>query len=392
MQAFYLLHLEPRRIQPVSVSGLDTRWLKSFDTLYFATDNPWMRVSKSLHRPGVVRTTKRLESFLKEPGVLYRSSYYNEWMKPQGFKHNLGNTLLSEHGLVANITLFRSPDMPDFDAAEVRAFELLSKHMTRSLQMSRRLEQPGPSSAAALDAVPHAVALLDQRCHLLYANSLMEAVVRRRQGLAVRGGTLRAIDAVADSSLAGLVARAASAKRGAGSGLAPITLSLPGRGRLIVRAMPVHGGPAQLLPPHHRLHQRVGIQQVAALVEQRNHGAAAGIRVRCLQCAVAARAATALRLHRCRSAACAAPGRRPRPARSGRLDGYHLRHRTCLPEDRVRQDRSSYAGPTGGQAADRFVALARRSRFAALKKPPGATRCDGAVSAPTGRPPPAVRG
>lgn len=250
VQAFYLLHLEPRHIQPICVAGLDTRWLKSFDALYFAPDNPWMRVSRFLHRPGVVRTTERLESFLKDPGVLDRSTYYNEWMRPQGFKHNMGNTLLSEHGVVANITLFRSPDMPKFDADEVRAFELLSKHMTRSLQMSVRLQQPehGSASTAALDAVPHAVALLDGRRHVLYANAAMEAVLRRRQGLAVRDGMLRALDPHADSALGARLADALAADRGATQGVAPLTMPCTGQDHLLVRALPVTGASSRLLP------------------------------------------------------------------------------------------------------------------------------------------------
>jgi DNA-binding CsgD family transcriptional regulator/PAS domain-containing protein len=249
VQAFYLLHLQPRRVEPVCVAGLDRRWLRTFDTLYFAADNPWMRVSQFLHRPGVVRTTERLESFLNDPGVLYRSTYYHEWMKPQGFKHNMGNTLLSEHGLVANITLFRSPDMPTFNDAEVRAFELLSKHMTRALQMSARL-QPGLDGAAsaALDAVPHALAVLDGRRRLLYANAAMESLLRQRHGLMLRDATLRAIDGSAEAALTALLADAQAPGHRASRSLGPLTLECPGRACLIVRAVPVTGGSASQLP------------------------------------------------------------------------------------------------------------------------------------------------
>ena len=249
VQAFYLLHPEPRHVEPVCIAGLDPRWLRSFDALYFAPDNPWMRVSKFLHRPGVVRTTERLESFLKDPGVLYRSTYYHEWMKPQGFKHNIGNTLLSEHGLVANITLFRSPDMPTFNDVEVRAFELLSKHMTRSLQMSTRL-QPGlgGAAAAALDAVPHALALLDGQRRVLYANAAMESLLRQRQGLMVRDAALQALDARGEAALGALLADAQAADRGASRRLGPLTLPCPGPGRLIVRVVPLAAGSASRLP------------------------------------------------------------------------------------------------------------------------------------------------
>ena len=289
VQAFYLLHLEPRRVEPVAVAGLDTRWLKSFDALYFAPDNPWMRVSKFLHQPGVVRTTERLESFLKDPGVLYRSTYYHEWMKPQGFRHNIGNTLLSEHGLVANITLFRPPDMPTFDDAQVRAFERLSKHMTRALQMSSRLQRPGPANVgtAALDAVPHALALLDDQRHVLYANAAMEALLRRRQGMMLRDQALQALDPRTDAALAAVLVNARAADNGASAGPVPLTVPCPGQGHLIVRVVPLAAGSPRWLPlrartlllaspclpcvslSHAELHHLYGCTQAEARLMQR---------------------------------------------------------------------------------------------------------------------------
>ena len=240
-QTFYFLHLEPRQLRPVCLMGVDPKWLKSFNELYFAPDNPWIRVTRFLHRPGVVRTTERLERFLNQPGVLYRSSYYNDWMRPQGFKYNVGNTLLAEDGIVANITLFRAPDQGTFSDTEVASFEWLSKHMTRSLQMSVRLAQPqqGAVNAGALDALPHAVALVDARRRVLYANPAMESVLRRRHGLALRAGELHASEAAAEPKLAALVADALAI--GCARSAAPAPQSLPCRMQrhLSVRAIPV---------------------------------------------------------------------------------------------------------------------------------------------------------
>jgi hypothetical protein len=59
--------------------------------------------------------------------------------------------------------------MQSFSPAEVRAFELLSKHQTRALQMSVRLEPPEtcPASTAALDIMPQAIAVIDAQRRVL---------------------------------------------------------------------------------------------------------------------------------------------------------------------------------------------------------------------------------
>src|SRR5450755_1038530 len=104
-QTFYFLHRRQRQVRPVSLRGIEPRWRDSFNGFYFAPDNPWIRLTQRLHRPGIVRTNERLEQLLGEPGALYRSTYYNEWMRPQGFRYTIGNTLLADDDIVANITL-----------------------------------------------------------------------------------------------------------------------------------------------------------------------------------------------------------------------------------------------------------------------------------------------
>lgn len=212
-QTFYLLHMQPRRIQPLSLAGVEPHWVRSFDELYFAADNPWMRVSKQLHRPGIVRTNERLDRVLRRRGALYRSAYYNDWMKPQGFKYTIGNTLLSEGGVVANITLLRAPGLKTFTPAEVRAFEALSRHMTRALQMSIRLDcsESCAVHTAVLDALPQPAAIVGAQRQLLHANAAMETLLRRGHGLLLRHGRLQAAQAEAQPLLAACIAQPVAA-------------------------------------------------------------------------------------------------------------------------------------------------------------------------------------
>jgi DNA-binding CsgD family transcriptional regulator len=250
-QTFYFLNRRERRLRPVCLAGIEAGMVGSFDNLYFAPDNPWMRVSQRLHRPGVVRTNERLDRFLREQGALYRSAYYNDWMRPQGFRHTMGNTLLSEDEVVANITLMRPADMGTFAPAEVLAFERLSRHMTRALQMAVRLDrlEGAPAGTAAFDALPLPLALVDAQRRVLHANAAMESVLRRREGLWLRQGVLTASDSAAQQGLTARVAAAVNVSESRPPPAVPLWLPSGPHEGLSVQVLPVAGGRGRYLPP-----------------------------------------------------------------------------------------------------------------------------------------------
>jgi DNA-binding CsgD family transcriptional regulator/PAS domain-containing protein len=249
-QTFYFLHLEPRRVRPVRLVGIAPRWVDAFDSLYFASDNPWIRMTERLHRPGIVRTNERLDRVLGEDGVLYRSSYYNDWMRPQGFRYTIGCTLLADAGLVANITLLREPDRATFDDDEVADFERLSRMMTRSLQTGVRLERAenDPAGTRALDALPRAVALVEAEQRLVYANPAMDALLRARRGLEVRQGALRATRHEVQSRLAACIDAALSGDVEASPAPGSVLLTPPGHSAQVLHAAPVAGALGRYLP------------------------------------------------------------------------------------------------------------------------------------------------
>ena len=249
-QTFYFLHLEPRRVRPVRLVGIAPRWVDAFDSLYFASDNPWIRLTERLHRPGIVRTNERLDHVLGEEGVLYRSSYYNDWMRPQGFRYTIGCTLLAGDGLVANMTLLREPDRPTFDADEVADFERLSRQMTRSLQTGVRLERAEnePAGTRTLDALPRPVALVDADQRLVYANRAMDELLRARRGLALRHGALQATRHDAQQRLAACIAATLTEDSEPSSTPASVMLTAPGRASQVLHAVPVAGALGRYLP------------------------------------------------------------------------------------------------------------------------------------------------
>lgn len=251
-QTFYFLDIQPRQVRPVYLQGIEPRWVESFDSLYFAPDNPWIRMTKQLHRPGLVRTNERLERFLRDPGVLYRSSYYNEWMRPQKFKYTIGNTLMADERNVANITLLRSPDMATFSAREVREFEALSRQLTRALQISLKLERAEKAikSTNVFDGLPQGVALVNAQSKVLYANRAMEALVREAQGLRERQGILEASSLEGRSELAAALRGAFEAVGSGSYDATPVILRHEQKDNLSVYAIPVTGELGRYLSAH----------------------------------------------------------------------------------------------------------------------------------------------
>lgn len=249
-QTFYFLHRDSRRVQPVCLAGVEPQWVRSFNDLYFSSDNPWMRLTDQLHRPDIVRTNERLDRIVQERGALYRSAYYNDWMRPQGFKYTIGNTLLSENGLVANITLLRAADMRTFGNPEVQAFERLSRHMTHALRMSSRLGRPQtcPAVVSVFDAMPQPIALVDARRRVQYANPAMETLLRCKQGLMVQAGAINAVEWPAQQMFAAWLVQAFAVADGATDAGDALQLPLASEACLTVRAIPVTTRMAVWLP------------------------------------------------------------------------------------------------------------------------------------------------
>lgn len=194
-ETFYILDFTSGRVREAHLAGIAPAWLGRFDEHYFSADNPWLQHSLALHRPGSVRTNERLDAHARAHGVLYRSRYYNEWMRPQGLHYSLGNTLTAERSGIANVTLLRAPDLPTFDAREVGLFERLSGHFMRALRIrdvlgETRLERH--QLAATLDRLRDGLLLLSPDGRLLHGNRVALELLAQGRGLVFRRGHVAA--------------------------------------------------------------------------------------------------------------------------------------------------------------------------------------------------------
>lgn len=194
-ETFYILDFTTRRVRQAHLSGVTPHWLACFDEHYFSADNPWIVHSLSLHRPGQVRTNERLDAHAGGSGLLYRSQYYNEWMRPQGLHYSIGNTLTTERSGIANVTLLRAPDLPTFDGAELALFERLSGHFARALRIRGLLGEAQLQRgmlAEALDRLRDGLLLLAHDGRLLHGNRAALDWLAQGCGLVYRHGRVQA--------------------------------------------------------------------------------------------------------------------------------------------------------------------------------------------------------
>ncbi|HEX5463120.1 MAG TPA: PAS domain-containing protein [Burkholderiales bacterium] len=196
-EAFYFLDFASGNYRPVHLEGVARIHLRDFRSQFFTDDNPWRIHAEALHQPGAIRTDSRLAEFCRDPKILLRSQYYNEWMRPQHFNHTIGTTLHAENGSIANVTLLRPADAGAFRAGEVERFGTISRHLLRAMRIATRLgtiAERREITEQALDRLSCGIVLLDADSRLLYCNAAAETMLRRRDRLTLRNGRLAAIN------------------------------------------------------------------------------------------------------------------------------------------------------------------------------------------------------
>lgn len=194
VEALYCLDLHAHTLRPVRIEGVERSQLRRFSASFYLPDNPCLKTPE-LHRPGVIRTDERMLAHLGDPGAFRRSTYFNEWLRPQDLAHTMGITPWVQEGLMLNFSLLREPGRGSFGAAEQQRLGQLSRHMERAMRMVVKLDtltQRCSDSTMALDQVAQGMAVLDAHGALLQANKAAMRLLARGQGFCLRAGRLAA--------------------------------------------------------------------------------------------------------------------------------------------------------------------------------------------------------
>lgn len=167
---------------------------------HFAGRNPWNTRAARVPVGAVIHS-----QILLEPGVLKRTEFYNDWIRPQ-----------EDIGTGAGVTLFRDRDrflrlscnirFRDLERMEARLLGLLEAigpHVQASFELSRRLAgaRIGQHYRDALQLVPEAVLLLDSTGRITFANAAAERLLENTTAVATADGRLALPDQSAQQAI-----------------------------------------------------------------------------------------------------------------------------------------------------------------------------------------------
>jgi hypothetical protein len=93
---------------------MDPALLQTYRT-YFATRNPWTRLSQPLYRTGFVYSPERILPLAE----LQRTEFYDGILRPAGVVHCFGACVLQRGEDVLSFTVVRSPQGGAYDATEL---------------------------------------------------------------------------------------------------------------------------------------------------------------------------------------------------------------------------------------------------------------------------------
>lgn len=198
--------------------NLDSDRMRSHDE-YYGARCPWpARLGAS---GSVVDVSERLHPVED----LVRTEYYNDWLKPQAQHHWLGIHPDAAGDRTLHLGVGRAEKRGSFGGEEERFFIELAPHLSRVIDIARRLDlldKQASATALVLDGLRAGVLLVEADGTIAFANSVAEQLLRGNDGLTVRNGRLRATGLM-DGALRAAIGAAALP----GPGRAGTTLSLP---------------------------------------------------------------------------------------------------------------------------------------------------------------------
>ncbi len=175
------------------LARIDPAMATIYDT-YYATLNPFSNEPDPAGYMSTWRPEILMEDAWLPRGELERTTYYNEFMRPQGIYSGMIIRLAARGLNVCALTMTRTRQQGRFDADAVVRASRVHGHLRRAFRLTETLAMGGgklPAGVAeALDGSPHAVMVLSTTGVVQRINARGEALARAGVGLRVAGGRL----------------------------------------------------------------------------------------------------------------------------------------------------------------------------------------------------------
>ena len=237
-----VLYLQDRRDASAEYGvglGYDERWLDAYRA-EFARYNPWLQPKRM---GAIPRTMTDTWLDVGKPAAerFDRSYYYNEWARPQGFRHALGTLLDLQGDRVLVFNYWRGPEAGPFQPDEVQRHAVLMTHMRRAIDLGRRFEQVRRDGETARHAAENAnagIIILDRLGRVREVNAQAQRLFQADEAITIRDSRLVATVPSEDAALQDFLGRMSAEDGPPGAEMGPLLLRrAPDRPALAIKCI-----------------------------------------------------------------------------------------------------------------------------------------------------------
>lgn len=192
--------------------NVDPEFLHQYAS-YFAPKNPWQK-GGSTRLPLAKAVTG---SMYVSDEVLFRSEFYQDFLRPVGAFHLAGGILLKNGGHNASVSFFRPQQDEAFGIEALAFLNVLLPHIKQALHLHYRIsaaEGERRATVAALDRMPIGVVIVDNYARVLIVNRRAAEILAEGDGLSSGPSGLQAANPRQTTTLRNLVAAAAATSKG----------------------------------------------------------------------------------------------------------------------------------------------------------------------------------
>lgn len=163
---------------------------------YWHTEDPWALAARRTGR--MCRGTWVVGSELLAREQLIKTTFFNEFGKAHGIEALVGGVLFDgsepDRMPFTNVSWYRPPRAPPFDAAEKNLLKEFVPHLQRALRIQRNVRALADDGVdKALGAIRVASFVLDRQGRVHYHNQLAASLLENLPEGCIRFGELRAI-------------------------------------------------------------------------------------------------------------------------------------------------------------------------------------------------------
>ncbi len=223
--------------------GMDAKFMTDYME-YYGAINPALGLFKTVAEGEIIDIAK-----ITDEETFRRGEFYNDFFRPMDVYHAIGSIVIRGPMAGTNLALQRPLRAGTYTERERAVFTMLTRHVRRSIEVSRRLTAAGwamEAAASPMRSPTGGYVFVDAAARVLLADPMAEAIFRDDNGLCVTEGRLRAARGDIDARLRAGIEAAASTAAGGGVRSGGV-LGLPRRrlegAPLALLICPWHGNP-----------------------------------------------------------------------------------------------------------------------------------------------------